>query len=105
LSSMADIMIAVFAMESALLRTKKIIAKSGEATAQNVIAMTLTFVHESFDQIEQLAKETLSAMESGDTLRTQFSVLKKLTKKSSLNSIELKRQISAQVIAAEKYVR
>jgi alkylation response protein AidB-like acyl-CoA dehydrogenase len=105
MSNMADIMIAVFAMESALLRTKKIIAKSGEAKAQNAIAMTLTFVHESFDQIEQLAKETLSAMESGDALRTQFSVLKKLTKKSSLNSIELKRQIAAQVIAAEKYVR
>jgi alkylation response protein AidB-like acyl-CoA dehydrogenase len=105
LSSMADIMIAIFAMESALFRTKKIIAKSGEAKAQNAIAMTLTFVHESFDQIEQLAKEALSAMESGDTLRTQFSVLKKLTKKSSLNSIELKRQIAAQVITAEKYVR
>ncbi|MCZ8518610.1 MULTISPECIES: acyl-CoA dehydrogenase family protein [Paenibacillus] len=103
LSHLADIMILVFAMESALLRTKKLIGRGGEAKVKNAVDMTTVFVHESFDRIHELAKESLAAMETGDTLRTQLSVLKKLTRKSAVNTIELKRSIAARVIDAEKY--
>ncbi|MDO3681120.1 acyl-CoA dehydrogenase family protein [Paenibacillus ehimensis] len=104
LSHLADIMIAVFAMESALLRTKKLIAAGGEGKALNAIDMTTVFVHESFARIEEWAKEALAAMESGDMLRTQLSVLKKLTRKTPINAIEIKREIASRVIEAEKYV-
>lgn len=104
LSHLADIMISVFAAESALLRTRKLIAKSGEAKAATAVAMTQVFVHEEFAKIEGWAKEALSAMESGDMLRTQLSVLKKLTRKTPVDTIGLKRQIAAKVIEAEKYV-
>ncbi|WP_426447976.1 acyl-CoA dehydrogenase family protein [Paenibacillus sp. S-38] len=103
LSHLADIMILVFAMESALLRTKKLIGRAGEAKAKHAADMTIVFVHESFDRIHELAKETLAAMETGDVLRTQLSVLKKLTRRSAVNTIELKRGIAAKVIEAEKY--
>ncbi len=104
LSHLADIMIAVFAMESALLRTKKLIAAGGEGKALNAIDMTTVFVHDSFARIEEWAKEALAAMESGDMLRTQLSVLKKLTRKTPINAIEIKREIASRVIEAEKYV-
>jgi hypothetical protein len=104
LSHLADMMISVFAMESALMRTRKIIANSGEAKAKHAADMTLVFVHEEFGKIETWAKEALAAMETGDTLRTQLSVLKKLTRKSSPDTLGLKRQIAAKVIEAEKYV-
>lgn len=104
LSRLADMLIAVFAMESVLLRTRKRIAKAGEAKEQNAIAMTTVFIQEQFDRIENGAREALAAMETGDTLRTQLSILKKLTRKSPANTIGLKRQIAAKVIEAEKYV-
>lgn len=104
LSHLADIMISVFAMESALLRTKKQIAAGGEGKALNATDMTTVFVHESFARIEEWAKEALAAMESGDMLRTQLSVLKKLTRKTPINAIEIKREIASRVIEAEKYV-
>jgi len=104
LSNMADMMIQIYAMESALLRTKKMIARSGEEKSENAIAMTTVFVHEAFAKIEGWAKETMSAMESGDTLRTQLSILKKLTRNTPVDGIVIKRQIAARVIEAEKYV-
>ncbi|MET3545010.1 alkylation response protein AidB-like acyl-CoA dehydrogenase [Paenibacillus favisporus] len=104
LSHLSDMMISVYAMESALLRTQKIIDRSGEDKARLPILMTTVFVHDEFNKIETWAKEVLAAMESGDTLRTQLSVLKKLTRKSPVNTLGLKREIAEKVIAAEKYV-
>ncbi|MBB6695805.1 acyl-CoA dehydrogenase family protein [Cohnella xylanilytica] len=104
LSHLADIMISAFAMESALLRARKRIAKNGEDKERHAIAMATVFVHEEFGRIEAWAKEALAAMESGDTLRTQLSVLKKLTRRTQANVLGLKREIAARVIEAERYV-
>ncbi|TFE27535.1 acyl-CoA dehydrogenase family protein [Cohnella luojiensis] len=104
LSRLADMMILIFAMESALLRTQKRIGKQGEQKAAAATQMTRIFVHEAFEDIEAFAKETLSAIEDGDTLRTQLSVLKKLTRRTAWNTIQAKRQIAAQVIQSEKFV-
>lgn len=104
LSMLADIMISIFAMESALLRTQKMIERSGEAKSRLAVLMTTAFIHEQFGSIEDLAKVILSAMESGDTLRTQLSVLKKLGKRSPVNLVALKREVAAKVIDEEKYV-
>ncbi|MFC4103261.1 acyl-CoA dehydrogenase family protein [Paenibacillus xanthanilyticus] len=103
LSNLADIMIQVFAMESALLRTQKLVDKQGEEKSAQAIAMTRVFIHEAFAEIESLAKEILSTIETGDMLRTQLSVLKKLTRRSSVNTVQLKRHIAARVIQSESY--
>lgn len=104
LSNLADIMIQIFAAESGLLRTQKQIDKVGEEKAKNVIQITTVFVHEAFDKIEAYAKEALSTMEEGDVLRTQLSILKKLSRRSSINSVGLKRDIAARVIQGEKFI-
>ena len=104
LSHLADIMIQIYAMESALLRTKKRLESAGEQKCAAAVAMTRVFVQEAFDKIESLAKETLSAVEAGDMLRTQLSVLKKLTRRTPDNTIELKRQVAALVVSTERFV-
>ncbi|RUS47776.1 acyl-CoA dehydrogenase family protein [Cohnella sp. AR92] len=103
LSQLADMMISVYAMESALLRTRKLLANAGEEKASQAIAMTSVFVHEQFGLIEGLAKESLASLAEGDVLRTQLSILKKLTRLSPVNLTQLKRQIAARVIAGERY--
>jgi alkylation response protein AidB-like acyl-CoA dehydrogenase len=104
LSYLADMMIEIFAMESALLRTQKHIGKVGEDKVKNAIQMTIVYIHEAFERIESCAKQSLSAMEEGDMLRTQLSILKKLSRSTSVNTVSLKREIAARVIQGEKYV-
>lgn len=104
LSDLADIMIQVFAAESALLRTKKLIAKIGSDKAANAIDMTQVYVREAFDRVDGYAKEALATMETGDTLRTQLSVLKKLTRAGAFDTVAVKRRIAARVTQGEKYI-
>lgn len=86
LSNLADMMIQIYVVESAYARTKQFIDQRGEEKAATAIAMTEIAVHEAFDQIELLAKESLASMESGDMLRTQASILKKLGRRTPINA-------------------
>ncbi|WP_166244440.1 acyl-CoA dehydrogenase family protein [Paenibacillus turpanensis] len=104
LGALADMMIQIYAMESTLLRTQKLIAKAGEEKSLNAIQMTTVFVHEAFTQLETIAKQTLSSMETGDMLRTQLSMVKKLTRTTPVNLTAVKRDIAARVSKQEKYV-
>ncbi|WP_152394974.1 acyl-CoA dehydrogenase family protein [Paenibacillus guangzhouensis] len=103
LSSLADMMIQIYALESALLRAEKQVARSSEAESLNYIQMTQVFAQEAFERIESEAKITLSTLETGDVLRTQLSILKKLARHTPVNTTQLKRAIGARVIHGEKY--
>ncbi|TCP66509.1 acyl-CoA dehydrogenase family protein [Baia soyae] len=103
LRDLADIAIEIFAMESALLRTQKAIAKNGEEKEQAKIDLTVGFVYESFQKVDAFARHTLAAMEEGDVLRTTLSMLKKFTRVQPLNEVALKRRIAKRVLDAEKY--
>jgi hypothetical protein len=104
LRDIADIAIETFAMESVLLRTKKAVAKNGEEKEQLKIDYTRAFVYDSMQKVDALARHTLAALEEGDTLRTQLSILKKFTRIQPINEVAVKRNIAARIIDAEKYV-
>ncbi|HZG80533.1 MAG TPA: acyl-CoA dehydrogenase, partial [Brevibacillus sp.] len=61
-------------------------------------------VQEAFDRVEAWAKEALAAMEEGDDLRLRLSILKKLTRRTPINTVQLKRAIADRVIEADGYV-
>ncbi|MEW9668777.1 acyl-CoA dehydrogenase family protein [Ammoniphilus sp. 3BR4] len=104
LEGLANLMIELFAMESALLRTKKAIARDGETKSRQKIAMTTVYLHEAFARIESIAKEILTAVLEGDGLLMQLSVLKKLVRFKSINLIPIKREIAQKIIQHGKYV-
>lgn len=104
LRDIADIAIEVYAMESAWLRAKKALDKEGEEKARLKADLTRAYVFEAFPRIEQRARHILSAMEEGDVLRTQLSVLKKLTRYTPINEVALKRSIAKQILEADGYV-
>lgn len=103
LANLADMMIEIYAIESALLRAKKALAKDAEK-ARLKVAMTRVYTQEAFARIEFLGRETLAAMEEGDMLRTQLSIFRKLVRYNPVNTIALKREIAAKVTEAAKYV-
>ncbi|RAP28333.1 Butyryl-CoA dehydrogenase [Brevibacillus laterosporus] len=99
----ADMLIELYAMDSAVKRTEKAVEKNGEDKEQHKLNMTAVYVHEAFDRIEQGAKEALAGMEEGDDLRLRLSILKKLTRRDPINSIGLKRQIASRVLEKDGY--
>jgi alkylation response protein AidB-like acyl-CoA dehydrogenase len=103
LSSISDIVIEVFAMESALLRAMKSMEKFGDEKSQIQKAMVQVYVNDSFDRVEFFAKQAFAAIAEGDILRTQLSALKKLTRFTPVNTIALRRGIADTVIKMGRY--
>ncbi|WP_066065754.1 acyl-CoA dehydrogenase family protein [Neobacillus soli] len=104
LANIADIASNVYAMESVVLRTEKAIAKDGQEKNNQKLLYTQIFCQEAFNKIEADAKETLVAVEVGDTLRMMLSSLRKFTRHSPINVIAKKREAADVVIEAERYI-
>ncbi|AWE08471.1 acyl-CoA dehydrogenase [Lysinibacillus sp. 2017] len=104
LVSIANIANQLYAMESAVIRTQKAIARDGEEKAAQKILYTQIFCQEAFAEIEKEAKLTLLASVEGDNARMILSALRKLTRNNPYNLIPKKREASVKLIEAEKYV-
>ena len=104
LVNVADIASNIFAMESALLRTEKAIARNGEEKEQQKILYTEIFCQEAFEAIEKDAKETLLGAVEGDNQRMMLSALRKLTRSTPYNVIVKKREASVKLIDEAKYI-
>ncbi|NNU84310.1 acyl-CoA dehydrogenase [Geobacillus sp. BMUD] len=104
LVNIADIVSNIYAMESALLRTEKAIQASGEEKNKQKVLYTQIFCQEAFNEIEAHAKETLVAVEQGDTLRMMLAALRRLTRHTPINVIAKKREAAAALIEAERYI-
>jgi alkylation response protein AidB-like acyl-CoA dehydrogenase len=103
LAKIADIVIEIFAMESGLLRTLKIISKDGEEKAKYQIAAVKVYVDEMIPRIESWAKQIISYVEEGDMLRTQLAGVKKLARYQPIDAVTLKREIADRIIDLESY--
>ncbi len=103
LAKIAEIVIEVFAMESGLLRTLKIIARDGEEKAKYQIEAVKVYVDEMIPQIELWAKQLVAYVEEGDMLRTQLAGIKKLARYQPIDSIRLKQSVAARIIDLEAY--
>jgi alkylation response protein AidB-like acyl-CoA dehydrogenase len=103
LAKIAEIIIEIFAMESGLLRTQKMIDKNGEEKAKYQIEAVKVYVDEMIPQIELWAKQLVAHVEDGDMLRTQFAGIKKLARYQPMDSISLKQSIADRIIELEAY--
>jgi len=100
----ADMLIELYAMDSVVKRTEKAIAANGLEQEQQKLDLTVVYVQEAFDRVEAWAKEALATMEEGDDLRLRLSILKKLTRRTPVNTVQLKRAIADRVIEEDGYV-
>jgi hypothetical protein len=103
LVNIADILSNIYAMESVVLRTEKSIHRVGAEKSIQKLLYTQIFCQEAFYQIEQDAKETLIAVEQGDTLRLMLSVLRKFTRHTPINVIAKKREVADKLISMERF--
>jgi len=102
MADLADIIMQVFALESALLRARKL-AASGRNTATVAAAMTSLLADESMSLAEQASRRVLAACGEGDELRTQLAILRRLGRFVPANTVQLNHMIARQCIQLERY--
>jgi len=104
LMSVADIIMDTYAMESAILRTRKMATAQGENAVAQYAEMTRVFCNDAVERIEAVAKNTLAAMAEGDELRTLLAALRRFTKMTPMNTVAARQRIANAMIEANRYV-
>jgi butyryl-CoA dehydrogenase len=102
MGDLADTISQVYALESSVLRARKL-AATGRASAKTAAAMTALLADESLAFGEQAARRVLAACGQGDELRTQLAILRRLAKFTPADVIGLSRIVARQCIHVEKY--
>ena len=92
----ADVLIDVYAAESALLRASTAGSSLHEAAAQ-------VFVNDAAGRVELAARDALAAMVEGDMLRTLTAALKRFMKIPPINTVVLRRQLAAALAERRVY--
>ena len=102
MADLADMIAQVYALESAVLRARKLVA-AGNRAADAAVAMTGLLADESMDLVEHAARRVLAASAEGDMLRTQLAILRRLTKFTPADVVGLSRKVAAYCVQAERY--
>ncbi len=103
LMNVADMLAAVYSMESTVLRTQKLIAIKGEAACATQIDMTKVFISDALEKLNIDGKHALQSFAEGDELRIMLMGLKRYTKYETINTKDARRRIAAKVLEAKKY--
>jgi alkylation response protein AidB-like acyl-CoA dehydrogenase len=102
LMHIADIMIDVFAAESAFLRAQAAVSqRPAQATLHADAARII--VNDAALRIDASAKQALAATLDGDPLRTALAALRRLSKTMPINTAALRRRISDETVARRGY--
>ncbi|MFA3783419.1 acyl-CoA dehydrogenase family protein [Melioribacteraceae bacterium 4301-Me] len=101
--NVTDMMIEVFACESAYLRTMKLSQIKKEEELQPYIDMTKVYINDAMEKIEKYGKHAIAAFATGDELKMLLLGLKRFTKYEPINTIGLRRKIANRLIEANTY--
>jgi hypothetical protein len=97
----SDIFLEVFAMESSLLRSRKLaVAGGGGGNAADACAV---YLPDAMSRIELFSRTVLSACAQGEELRPNLSALRAYSSHDPVNAIALRRQIARRLVASERY--
>ncbi len=101
---LADMVIEIYAMESGLLRAKKVLEKKGEKKAEYHMAAVKVYINDTLPRIVHWARQVVAFVEEeGDELGAQIYVLGKLGAFQPVDTIGLRRLIAEKVIKGKKY--
>jgi alkylation response protein AidB-like acyl-CoA dehydrogenase len=100
MADLADMIMQVYALDSALVRARKL---EGRASAPVAAAMTGLLADESMALAERAARRVLAACGEGDMLRTQLVILRRLARSMPADSAALSRSVAAHCVAMGRY--
>jgi butyryl-CoA dehydrogenase len=112
MADLADIIMQAFALESALLRARKMAqprpnangGSANELALANLAAnMTGLLADETMALAEQSARRVLAACAEGDLLRTQLAILRRLARFTPGDAVGQSRAVAQELVRRERY--
>lgn len=100
LMDLADIVMEAFAMESVLLRTRKLGSSGKSSTAA---WMCSVFLRDAMAQIELSARNVIGACAAPEAVRINMSVLRKLAVYDPVDSVAYRKKIAKRLLEKERY--
>ena len=104
--AIADMTAALYALESAWLRIRKMKGSPVPLPPSSVsvaLAAVQVYANDACAQVEQWGRYALAAFSAGDTLRTHVGTLRRLLKPPLLDTFSLRRRIAASVLEHDGY--
>jgi alkylation response protein AidB-like acyl-CoA dehydrogenase len=98
-----DILIDVYAADSAVLRATMVSARKGPRAPLHVDAARV-FVSDAAIRIDGCARQALASMTDGDTLRTVLAALRRLSKLTPVNTVMLRRRLADEAVTRGGYI-
>jgi alkylation response protein AidB-like acyl-CoA dehydrogenase len=103
LAHIADIIIEVYALESALLRTEKLLAARNEHDCVTPVDITRVYASDAADRMEHSARQVVAALSDGDEAESLFAGVRRLAAHTTFNTVAARRRIADSVIKAGRY--
>ena len=103
LGHVADITSEVYALESALLRTEKLVAARGEAAAGVQLDIARVYASDAADRMEHSAKQVAAALSEGGDPARLLEGVRGLTRHAPPNTVAARRRIADAVVRAGRY--
>jgi hypothetical protein len=98
---LSDITIDLFLGESAVLRASK--ARARGAGAQVHADLALIWVNDSVARMENRARDAIAHMASGDELKMQLGLARKMLRWTPLDTVKMRRRVAERLHAVGSY--
>lgn len=103
LMNIADMLIVVYAAESTILRTEKLVSMRGEENCKIQIQMAKLYLYSATDKLNSAGREAIASFASGDEQNVMLMGMKRFTKVDPLNIRDARREVADAVIAQGEY--
>jgi alkylation response protein AidB-like acyl-CoA dehydrogenase len=103
LGHVADITIEVYALESVLLRTEKVVTGRGEPDSATPIDITRVYASDAADRMEHSAKQVMAVLADAGDVGSLLHEVQQLTRHTTCNTVVARRRIADSVIKAGRY--
>jgi alkylation response protein AidB-like acyl-CoA dehydrogenase len=103
LGHIADITIEVYALESALLRTEKLVTARSEPDSATPIDITRVYASDAADRMEHSARQVMAALADAGDVSSLLDEVQQLTRHTTCNTVAARRRIADSVVKAGRY--
>lgn len=100
---LSDMIIDIYAMESALLRSERILRSKKPERAAIPIKMTKVLFHDSIEKVGFLARSLLETIESGKSLDKDLAAIRRVMASPPIHTVNLRRDIANWMIRYSGY--
>ncbi len=103
LGHVADVAIDTYALESALLRTSKMVAATGEGNGSAPIDIVRVYASDAADRVRHSGKQILAALPTAVDTSVLSEIIARIAGYPAFNTVAARRRIADEVVKAGRY--